>query len=595
MINIKAFLLMSFLLSVNSVLSEPSFPEPVQQTEHAIYEIQKISAPQGGSTVFFITPNLFILNFHSVTSIGLERDHFEDIKFFQQGQIKPLKIKRVIAVSVAFDLVLIETQNTSDHYLEVNPQTPKSSEDLFTIGYPRTGFTQLKKTGPLFKEDYQYCFTHEAFIGDSFKGASGSPALNSQGEVIGVIHETLTGANMTCAINPDKINQLVENKIGTNCSSFESVKSCIESELNSIENSSLYGDDIARYTGMRRVISYHQGVHELKTQALIHLIDYTLKDRESLHLSSIQELTENIDVSTDQTDQLDMWYFYWVNQSAEHGNAIEQYKASQLYIEGKGVEPNVRIAFYMAKQAARQGFAPAQHQVGLFYANGEGTQQNHEQAMLWMEKSAEQGFIPAQLALALYYYDGIGGIQQNIEQAFYWIQQASRQGDPEAQYLLGIFYINEQEEQKAFDWMQKSAQRGNVFAQHNLSYFYSEGYGTQQDIQQALYWMEQSAQQDFMLAQKDLAFFYSTGHNGIPTNPEKAFYWVQQAARQGDPESQYSLFKLYANGEGTPKNIQQALYWLEQSAEQDYTEAQLTLEELTSKPSFSDWLQDLFK
>ncbi len=630
MTNFKVFLWICLLLIFNNSVAEilPSFPEPVQQAELSIYKIktQKETIFEN-ETGFFIAPSLLVTSFHSIGRLDLENENFNEIELFQQNQLSALKIKKVIAISAVFDVALLETQGTSDYHLKVNPQTPEPFEDLFTIGYPQGVFTKLQKTGSLLRENSGYCFIHQASF-DHLDGANGSPVLNSQDEVTGMILEGVMHTNSLCATNPDTINQLVENKIGTNCNQFESVTDCVESELNSIKQSSRSRNTSARNFGMYRASSYRP----------IQLANY-LQSLQSV--SSVEDLTKLAQFTGNfeedlwrEYEKLQSRYIYWLTISAEQGSFQAQYTLASLYEEGEDViitTPNKSQAAYWMKQSARQGYAPAQHMMSLFYSHGEGVKKNMQEASYWMQKAAKQGLIPSQQHLATDSYERIpqdlektfywttqaaeqgyapaqhtlstlysAGTEtpQNAELAFYWMQKAAEQDHAPAQHTLSTLYSagteTPQNAELAFYWMQKAAEQDHAPAQHDLSHFYDEGYGTQQNTQETLYWMQKAAEQEFIPAIKDLAVIYSTGDNGIQQDLEKVFYWTMQAAEQGDPESQYKLFTLYSNGEGTRPNHEKAMLWLEQSAEQGYEQAQLALEKLSSSDSpILDWISEL--
>lgn len=589
MTNFKVFLWICLLLNFNNSVGEivSSFPEPVQQAEHSIYKIktQKETIFKN-ETGFFIAPNLLVTSFRSIGRLNLENENFNEIELSQQNQLSALKIKKVIAISAVFDLVLLETQGTSDYHLKVNPQALEPSEDLFTIGYPQGIFTKLQKTGSLLREDYGYCFIHQASF-DHLDGISGSPVLNSKGKVTGMIFEGVMHTNSSCATNPDTINQLVENKIGTNCNQFESVKDCVENEFNSIKKSSRSGNTSARNFGMYRASSYR----------LIQLANY-LQSLQSV--SSVEDLTKLAQMAENFEEDLSReyekrqsQYIYWLTISAEQGFFQAQYILASFYEEGEEMIQNSSLASYWAIHSARQGFAPAQYLSSLFYAKGEGVKQNMQKSVEWITKSAEQGLIPAENYLASIYSTGAEGIPQDLAQSLYWTTQAAEQGYAPAEHDLYIFH-KDYNPQEALDWLTKAVEQNHAPAEHDLGLLYLHGEIVPQNIHLALSWLTKSAEQDFMPALKDLVVIYSTGNNGIPQDLEKVFYWTTQAAEQGDSESQYNLFTLYANGAGTQKNFEKALLWLEQAAEQGHEKAQSTLEELTSDSSIADWFQDFF-
>lgn len=80
-----------------------------------------------------------------------------------------------------------------------------------------------------------------------------------------------------------------------------------------------------------------------------------------------------------------------LQQSAEQGNAVAQYKVGQLYACGLGVPKSHRLAMSYWKMAAKQDYAPAQYSLGLMYFNGVGVMTDYKEGCRWMRAAGEQG------------------------------------------------------------------------------------------------------------------------------------------------------------------------------------------------------------
>ena len=100
-------------------------------------------------TGFFISPKLFITNFHILSTLLKYEENLNGIHLTQEGNPNTLSIKQVVAVSALYDLVLIETKETSQHYLTLSKTEVEADEDLFPAGYPAGIFTKMKKTGKI--------------------------------------------------------------------------------------------------------------------------------------------------------------------------------------------------------------------------------------------------------------------------------------------------------------------------------------------------------------------------------------------------------------------------------------------------------------
>ena len=540
-------MLLFLLITYNSsaqVLSP--VPEAIQQAQQSIYKIQK-KGVYGNGTGFFISPHLLVTNFHGVGSLNLENERFNEIELYRGDTLSSLKIKRLVAVSALFDLAILETSTPADSYLTINKQVPVPSEYLFTIGYPQGTLITQQKTGTLLNWEHNYCFIGNQSPFENVNGVSGSPVLNEKGEVAGVIYSSVI--NMRFATNPDKIEQLIANEIGTNCNHFDRVKSCVDSELSFVENEMQQGNEFAQYLGMIQWSTHHKSqlMHNMKQS-----INNLTPEQREIFFTEMDHKFDTLDTQT----------LHWHTLSAQQGYAPAQYALGLHYYYGEKMEQDFQQAFYWMKQAAEQNYAPAQYMLSIFYHDGDGTPKNIQQAINWLIQSADQGYMPAQLELAQAYSIG-DGIEENSLKAFQWYKKSAQEGFKIAQYIVAIDYI--------------------------------EGEVTRQDWNQALYWLKQSAQQGYLNALRNLSAIYYNGDE-IPRDLDQAFYWTKKAAQQEDLESQFRLFTLYYNGEGTPKNSEQALHWLETAAENGHKPAQKVLAEYSesSSPSILDWIKELF-
>jgi TPR repeat protein len=124
---------------------------------------------------------------------------------------------------------------------------------------------------------------------------------------------------------------------------------------------------------------------------------------------------------------------------AEQGNALAQLELAKMYLYGKGVPQDYKVATYWYTKAAEQGNARAQSNAGWMYANGAGVPKDYKHAVKWYTKAAEQGEPVAQYQLGMMYYSG-EGVSQNFKEAVKWLTMAAEQGFAEAQPRLEEIY-----------------------------------------------------------------------------------------------------------------------------------------------------------
>lgn len=89
----------------------------------------------------------------------------------------------------------------------------------------------------------------------------------------------------------------------------------------------------------------------------------------------------------------------WDDDSAQQGDAAEQYYLGTCYASGNVVRKNYVLAVRCYRKAAEQGHVVAQYELGKCYANGDGVKKDLHEAMIWWRKAARQGNAAAQREL----------------------------------------------------------------------------------------------------------------------------------------------------------------------------------------------------
>lgn len=143
------------------------------------------------------------------------------------------------------------------------------------------------------------------------------------------------------------------------------------------------------------------------------------------------------------------------------------------------------------EKAAKNGDAVAQKDLGVCYLDGNGINQNIKKAYKWLLESSEQGNADAMYHIALMADRGqLSGASikipiveergDNSEQRFarYMYKKAAELGQPNALVWLGRIYDANNENKQAFECFKKAADTGNSEAQYLLGYMYYYGLGT---------------------------------------------------------------------------------------------------------------------
>lgn len=175
---------------------------------------------------------------------------------------------------------------------------------------------------------------------------------------------------------------------------------------------------------------------------------------------------------------------------AESGDTDAAYEVGIMYLKGQGVEPNRGKAvewlhkaadagnesaaaklsrmtaneqeFNRNRQAAEGGDASAQYEVAMMYLSGKGVTLDTKMAATWLEKASAQGNVKAAARLGILLLKG-DGVSADPKRAVDMLARASEQ-EVLAQYYLGEAYAEglgvRRDYQQAITWYQKAADNG---------------------------------------------------------------------------------------------------------------------------------------
>ena len=404
-LNIKLLFCISLCFILNINLSFGS--DHTEQISRSVWNISN------KATAFAIGPNQFITNFHVVASFLKHKNPIKYMTLSQEGRDSKIQIKRVVALSTSYDLVLLETEENVTDYLSIVNSSVEQSEKLSVFGYPGGVLKNLKKIGSVLDEDSHF-YTFPVNYSE-LGGLSGGPVLNEKGEVVGVA--SMANMNIAIAIKAKFLQEFIAGKEATNCSHMR-VKICLQKSVEAIKNLSDAGGAYVQYT-LAGMYLKGRGVE---------------KDEEKA--------------------------FEWYEKSAKQNFAPAQFRLAWMYFNGRGVEKDEEKAFEWCEKSAKQNFAPAQFRLAWMYFNGRGVEKDEEKAFEWCEKSAKLNYVLAQFTLAWMYLNG-RGVEKDEEKAFEWYEKSAKLNYAPAQFRLAGMYLKgrgvEKDEEKAFEWYEKSA------------------------------------------------------------------------------------------------------------------------------------------
>ena len=436
-VSLSSFLFIPLLRTAALISSDVSHPA-----------VWKIENGNSNGTAFAIGPNQFITNFHVIRGLLDKKEGFfsfwpsdlpiDDLILSQEGRNREIHIKKILAVSAVYDLVLFETKESVEDHLSI-AESLDPTEDLSIYGYPiafKGDLRHIKKTGCVMHEgSYFYSFpvnhTHPKGLG----GASGSPVLNTEDQIVGVAF--IGGANAVTVTKLKTLQKFILEEERINCSG--KILECLEEAQEEIESLSENGDAEAQY----QLAVYYCTIYKNPEKS-----------------------------------------FEWYEKSAEQDNPEAQYALGKTYLngpeevfklmecpvkskisyEGKEISKDYTKAVYWLKKSAEQGYAVAQHELGDYYNKIA----VFTEAVHWLKKSDEQCHPLSPYVLATMHEKP---------------------------------YITEKNFENKFDLLKKSAKRGYALAQYHLGKMRYEGKEIDKNCKEAVYWLKESAAQSCCKAQ----------------------------------------------------------------------------------------------
>jgi len=328
-------------------------------------------------TGFFVNQNHFLTNFHAIEGM-LNKQSFQDI-YITQDHIphqKPLKLKKIISLSMDLDLALLEVDGSVDHFFTLHSQEVTEKKNLLVIGYPQQQFRMIKKIGPLktgilynyFPADYFYLY-----------GMSGSPVLDLDGNILGIT--SIAKDNLVFYIKFEHLKNFLKRAVGFNCSGYKP-KDCL---MRSIEHSHQQ--------------AHHGGVAQI--QNIVRFINRT-----------IQKQQNHFDLKLIE---------HWLNNLIKENKptVLQHWLADLMIIKSGQIDEHT---FDVLLQSAESHYPPAQYVVSLSYFVRPEIKNHLDKALYWLRLSAEQEYVPAQYLL------GNMLAHKDFEQALYWWNKAASYG-----------------------------------------------------------------------------------------------------------------------------------------------------------------------
>jgi len=269
-------------------------------------------------------------------------------------------IKSILAEDRSADLVeaLVDISYGSLPYLIPADTAPAVGDPVMVIGSPlgvdkvvsRGNVQAVTEVGRLGK-----CIMHSAH---SFPGSSGSPVVNTRGEVIGIATATVIGKpDINFAIPVDRFAGLSPNFRELQIAS--TAKPGVQAEV---------GGSKTQSNALQKDIQMAESG------------DPGAQVRVALRYEQGQGMTKNC------FEALSLY-----RKAADQGYLQAEYHLGRMYHSGECMGQNLSEAAKWFKTAAERGFPDAQRDFGSMYYNGEGVPREPVTACMWMILAVSRG------------------------------------------------------------------------------------------------------------------------------------------------------------------------------------------------------------
>jgi TPR repeat protein len=261
----------------------------------------------------------------------------------------------------------------------------------------------------------------------------------------------------------------------------------------------------------------------------------------------------------------------WLSQAADMGDAIACVDLAEMYLCGhrgginsrepqpKLIEIDLQAAVYWYERGIQLGWSTAACNLGLLYLEGKYLPQNLKLAEKWLLHSAVNGNNSARSILGSEYASGIR-LKQDSDAAIHWLALAAEHSESACLNLAEIFLdgkITPRNFKEAIKWLNVASDSGtfrNDAMKVVVKKCFDGGFKA----------AEESAAQ---------AWLVQMATKAIETVSDTKY-----PAR--DAHNAYHLGELYELGLGVEQNMSKAIHWYRQSAEQDLFIAKKRLDEL---------------
>ena len=307
-------------------------------------------------------PRDFMTNVHVLHRTFKREKTLGSITLSQEGNDVELKIERVVAINIAYDLAHIRTTRSVPHYLdpvyekglplEAYEDLDSLGDELTPMGYLGGSFVNVEPRQEIsYKDIRSYAFATEYY---NLKGLSGGPVINSDGHFVGV--SFFAEINMIYFIKITHVAKFLSQESGVRCRNND-IESCLLRGARHVAQMARQGNTLSLY-----------------------------------HIGSKHGLAHKIDPNLDRN------FHALVDAAKKQFPRAEYELAFLLYSHGAYKE-----SFYLLKRSAKKGHPPSVYELGRIYFGEEGMGKlrseiekiDQEKGEKLLRLSYIQGYFPA--------------------------------------------------------------------------------------------------------------------------------------------------------------------------------------------------------
>lgn len=265
----------------------------------------------------------------------------------------------------------------------------------------------------------------------------------------------------------------------------------------------------------------------------------------------------------------------WLEELAEQGDMIAQYKLGTIYREVPN-EENLTKAIFWTEKAAEQGHLIARGNMADLFIRlyPDKPLKENPMAVYWYEKDGQYYNLG-------YEYATEGNTEKAVEYYKKSIEfESEKTCSTFAMRNLSLIYERKEgfiDPAKAFKWTHRAAENGLLNSMCELGQKYAEGDFVEADAEKAAYWLNAAAEGGYVDALEKLGDYYINGEHGFPQDDERGVSYLRLAAEEGSSSAQYMLAYYHHT---VTEDIDEAIEWYRQSGENGFFKAYRLLGDL---------------